>query len=225
MAHLVYLHGFASGPEGHKARHLRDWAARQGITFEAPDLNLPCFEALTISAQVEAVEALLTRLAGPTVLVGASLGGLVAAAVASRGARLHHLLLLAPAFGFARRRLSGPRWRGYRRRGSIPVFHHAREAWTVLGPELLADLERWRQDDTWHLDLPITLLHGRHDTSVPVSESEAFCRRHPHAVLHVLEDDHALLARPSLLQLEGVLEALLPELRGDAGTGFSGSMR
>lgn len=127
MTALVYLHGFASGPEGHKGRHCRTWAERRGVAFHAPDLNLPTFENLTVSAQVQAVEALLGALEAPPVLVGSSLGGLVAAAVAQRGARLHHLVLLAPAFGFARRRLEGPRWAGYRRHRRIPVFHHAEE--------------------------------------------------------------------------------------------------
>lgn len=209
MRDLVYLHGFASGPEGHKARHLRTWAALEGVAFYAPDLNLPTFETLTISHQVAEVEALLAQLSDPPVLVGASLGGLVAAAVASRGAALKHLLLLAPAFGFARRRLVGPRWGGYRRRGTIPVFHHAREAWTVLGPDLLVDLEQWRDDHAWRLDVPITILHGRHDASVPLAESEAFVQRHPHAMLHALEDDHGLLAAETLALMDRVLESLL----------------
>ncbi len=209
MKDLIYLHGFASGPEGHKAKHLRTWAALEGVGFHAPDLNLPTFETLTISHQVAAVEALLVELGEPPVLVGASLGGLVAAAVASRGAALRHLVLLAPAFGFARRRLVGPRWGGYRRRGTIPVFHHAREAWTVLGPELLMDLDTWRDDHAWQLEVPITIIHGLHDTSVPIAESEAFRERHPHAVLHALEDDHGLLAPETLAMLDGVLESLL----------------
>ena len=53
---LVYLHGFASGPQGAKGTHCRDWAAARGIPFHAPDLNLPDFEHLTLTAQVEAVD-------------------------------------------------------------------------------------------------------------------------------------------------------------------------
>ncbi|HOD32611.1 MAG TPA: YqiA/YcfP family alpha/beta fold hydrolase, partial [Holophaga sp.] len=114
MSALVYLHGFASGPDGHKGRHCRAWAEAHGVAFHAPDLNLPTFEGLTVTAQVRAVEALLAGLATAPVLVGSSLGGLVAAAVAYRGVALRHLVLLAPAFGFARRRLEGERWEGYR---------------------------------------------------------------------------------------------------------------
>ncbi len=63
MSALVYLHGFASGPNGSKGSHCRAWAEARGIPFHAPDLNLPSFEELTITAQVEAVEALLRRTA------------------------------------------------------------------------------------------------------------------------------------------------------------------
>jgi len=206
---LVYLHGFASGPRGSKGEHCRLWAAARDIPFLAPDLNLPAFECLTVSAQVEAVEALLRTLPEPPVVVGSSLGGLVAAAVAHRGAALAGLILLAPAFGFASRRLEGPRWAGYRRRGSIPIYHHARNAWTRLGPELLADLPAWADDGQWRIEAPLAILHGTRDESVPVEVSRAFAASHPGAVLMEVDDDHALLAEPTLSALDGFLEGKL----------------
>jgi pimeloyl-ACP methyl ester carboxylesterase len=207
MMDLVYLHGFASGPDGRKARHCRDWAEARGIGFHAPDLNLPDFEHLTVSAQVEAVEALLRTLPEPPVLVGSSMGGLVAAAVARRGTPAASLILLAPAFGFARRRLAGRRWAGYRKRGTMPTFHHGYADWRTLGPSLLPDLPLWQDDDTWQLDVPVAILHGRADESVPLAESEAFAARHPQAQLRVLEDDHGLLAPESLRVLDEWLAA------------------
>ena len=70
MTDLVYLHGFSSGPGGNKGRFARLWAEARGIPCHAPDLNLPTFETLTLSAQVAAVEGLLQTLAAPPVLVG-----------------------------------------------------------------------------------------------------------------------------------------------------------
>lgn len=204
-AALVYLHGFASGPGGQKGRHCRAWAERHGVSFLAPDLNVPDFEHLTISAQVGLVEALMTGLPEPPLVVGSSLGGLVAAAVAERGTELKGLVLLAPAFGFARRRLDGPRWAGYRKRSTLRVFHYAREGWARLGPDLLLDLPAWRDDADWRVPVPVVLLHGRHDESVPFVESEAFHGRHPHSVLHLLEDDHSLLRPETLALLDRVL--------------------
>lgn len=211
MSALVYLHGFASGPGGHKGRHCRVWAEARGVAFHAPDLNLPAFEGLTVTAQVRAVEALLAELSGPPVLVGSSLGGLVAAAVAHRGAALRHLVLLAPAFGFARRRLEGERWEGYRHHRRLKVFHHAENRWMRLGPDLLEDLPAWREDETWTVGCPVTLIHGVHDVSVPVAESRAFAARQPQAVLHEVDDDHGLLAPETLALLETVLAAATRE--------------
>lgn len=202
---LVYLHGFASGPEGAKGSRCREWAGARNLPFHAPDLNLPDFEHLTVTAQVEAVTALLRGLAEPAVVVGSSMGGLVGAAAALGGAPMARLILLAPAFGFARRRLAGRRWAGYRRRGSMPTYHHARGRWLTLGPDLLLDLPRWQADDRWQLPVPVVILHGRQDEAVPLAESEAFAARHPGTVLRVLEDDHGLLAPASLAALDACL--------------------
>ena len=152
------------------------------------------------------MEALLRGLDGPAVVVGSSMGGLVGAAVAHRGMAMVRLILLAPAFGFARRRLAGRRWAGYRRRGAMPTFHHAENRWVTLGPELLPDLPLWADDDLWQLEVDVTLLHGRQDVAVPLAESEAFAKRHPAARLEVLEDDHGLLAPESLRVLDRLLE-------------------
>ena len=159
----------------------------------------------------KAVEALLAGLSVPPVLVGSSLGGLVAAAVAHRGAVLRHLVLLAPAFGFARRRLEGERWEGYRHHRRLKVFHHAENRWMRLGPDLLEDLPAWREDEGWTVDCPVTLIHGIHDASVPVAESRAFAARPPDAGPHEVDDDHGLLAPETLTLLETVLAAATRE--------------
>lgn len=207
MADLIYLHGFSSSPGGNKGTFTRRWAEAKGIPFHAPDLNLPTFETLTLTAQVEAVEALLRSLPEPPVLVGSSLGGFIAAAVAWRGLPLRALILLAPAFGFARRRLAQADWAGYRERGELVVFHHGAGRPLRLGPALLNDLPAWADEDAWRLSVGTVILHGRHDEAVPLAESEAFCARNPEAVLHALEDDHGLLAPASLACLERELEA------------------
>jgi len=211
MTDLIYLHGFSSSPGGNKGTYTRHWAEAHGIPFHAPDLNLPTFEALTLTAQVEAVEALLQTLPEPPVLVGSSLGGFIAAAVAWRGRPLRSLILLAPAFGFARRRLGQADWAGYRERGEMEVFHHGVGRPLRLGPALLRDLPAWADDDAWRIPASIlkstAILHGRGDEAVPLEESEAFCARNPGVVLHALDDDHGLLAPASLEVLERELAA------------------
>lgn len=205
MNALLYLHGFASGPKGLKGIHCHEWADRHQIPFIAPDLNLPTFECLTISSQVKAVEALIHALPEPPVVVGSSLGGFVAAAVAQRGTPLKKLILLAPGFGFARRRLDCGQWAGYRKYRRLPVFHHAENRWIRLGSHLLDDLEQWRNDEDWQLAVDLTIIHGRRDEVVNVAESRAFLERHPHAKIHIVDDDHGLLSEESLKILDDEL--------------------
>jgi hypothetical protein len=207
---LVYLHGFADGPDDLKGRYCRAWAESRGIAFLSPDLNLPTFESLTISAQVDAVETLIRQLESPAVLVGSSLGGLVAVAAAHRASAhrpvpLKTLILLAPAFGFARRRLESSLWSDYRRRGNQPVWHSAMQRWARLGPQLLDDLPAWVEEETWQVPIPAFVLHGHRDEVVPVEESEAFVRRLPNARLLILDDVHELSAAPSMDALDEVL--------------------
>ena len=218
MTALVYLHGFASGPNGSKGSHCRTWALAKGIPFLAPDLNLPSFEELTLTAQVKATEALLSSLSEPAVLVGSSLGGLAAAAVAHRGMPMRCLVLLAPAFGFSQRRMNGPQWTLYRERGEMEVFHYAYGRTQCLGPALMGDLPRWADDGTWRVKVPVVVIHGKSDESVPLSESQAFVVRSRNAKLVVVDDDHALLAPATLVKLDAALEAafLAPPPNGQA---------
>lgn len=205
MTPIVYLHGFSSGPGGNKGTFTRRFAEGRGLPFHAPDLNLPTFETLTVTAQVEAVEALLKTLPEPPVLLGSSLGGFVATAVAHRGAAIKALVLLAPALDFARRRSASPLWAGYREKGEMEVFHYALGRPMRLGPDLQRDLPNWMDDESWRIGVPTTILHGRHDELVPLEVSEAYAARNPGTVLHALEDGHELLQIESLALLKRTL--------------------
>ncbi len=207
MSALVYLHGFTSAPGGNKGTFARRFAEERGLPFHAPDLNLPSFETLTLTAQVETVEELLRELPEPPVIVGSSLGGFIATAVAQRGAAIRSMILLAPAIHFARRRKTSPTWAPYRELGEMEVFHYGVGKPLRLGPELLRDLPHWMDDDQWRIAAPTAILHGRFDEAVPLAESEAYAARNPGARLQVLEDDHGLLKPESLACLRSELEA------------------
>lgn len=58
------------------------------------------------------------------------------------------------------------------------------------------------------------ILPGRRDESVPLSESQAMAARNPGVVLHILDDDHALLAPPTLDLLAGCLLRAFEPLPG-----------
>ncbi|MGK2859083.1 MAG: YqiA/YcfP family alpha/beta fold hydrolase, partial [Thermoanaerobaculia bacterium] len=100
MPRILYLHGFASSPHGRKVEKLRALLEPQ-MELVAPDLNAPSFAHLEFAAIVNRA-AETARAAPPDVIVGSSLGSLVALAVSNRGVDAP-LVLIAPAFGIADR--------------------------------------------------------------------------------------------------------------------------
>lgn len=96
---VLYLHGFTSSPTGEKATRVRELLSPRGISFNAPDLNVPTLEKLEFESMVQrAIEAAENE--PPSVVVGSSLGSLVALETVRRGVR-QPLVLIAPALGVA----------------------------------------------------------------------------------------------------------------------------
>ena len=73
---LIYLHGFASGPHGSKARYFAERCREIGRDIVIPDLNHPDFERMTITSQIKLVEDLICDESGQSgsVIIGSSLG-------------------------------------------------------------------------------------------------------------------------------------------------------
>ncbi len=135
VAHIIYLHGFASSPGSSKAGRFRDEAARRNVGFSCPDFNLPAFETLTVTRMLDQTAAAIAAAgSGPVALVGSSLGAFVAVLAAAgtpgrpRPATVDRLILLAPALDFGGNRLRQLGDHGideWRSRGTLRVFHHA----------------------------------------------------------------------------------------------------
>jgi pimeloyl-ACP methyl ester carboxylesterase len=112
MPGVIWLGGFRSDMNGRKAVQLDRQAAQTGRAFLRFDYSghgesEGCFEAATIAMWLEEVLAVLRALSeGPQVLVASSMGAwlalLAARALFSSGeaARLHGLVLIAPAVDF-----------------------------------------------------------------------------------------------------------------------------
>jgi len=196
---LAYLHGLASTPQAHKARVLAARLAPHGIPLIAPDLNVPSFATLTLTAQVAAVEAALRPLArahGPIPVVGSSLGALVALILHDRAPDLvSELALIAPALGFVGDRLAralGADLATWQRQGYLPMLHFGDGQFHPLGFSLVADASTY---DFAALAVPARLLivHGTEDELIPVAASAAFAARHPGAVFMPIEGgNHSL---------------------------------
>ena len=201
MAHFFYLHGFASSPSSNKARDFAQRFAERGINLHVPDLNVPDFEHLTLTAMLAKVaDEVRACPPGDVYLLGSSMGGAVALHFVDRyrhaeGARVARLFLMAPAFDFA-----GNRWHdlgeagitAWRETGGHEFFNYAAGGLRRVHYGLFEDLQRY-DSDSLQLDLPIMIFHGQHDESVDVEQSLRFASSRPNVDLHVVDSDHQLL--------------------------------
>ena len=189
---VVYLHGFASGPGSQKAQYFRARFAECGVDLAVPDLAEGDFEHLTITGQLRVIE----RVCGGRAvsLIGSSMGGYLAALYAARHAEAERAVLMAPAFGFARR---WPRSLGeqvvseWKRTGYLEMYHYGEKRPCRLGYQLLEDGERY--EDYPDVRQPVLIFHGRHDEAVPVEYSQEFAAARKNVRLEVLDSDHELL--------------------------------
>jgi pimeloyl-ACP methyl ester carboxylesterase len=204
MNRILYLHGFASSPASSKARFFAARLRAAGAEVEIPDLAAGDFEHLTITGQLRLIEQAAAN--RPVALVGSSLGGYLAALYAARHPAVSRVILLAPAFRFARRwieRMGADAVAAWRTTGSIDVFHYGENRMRRLSPALLDDALPY--EDYPDFRQPALMFHGAHDDVVPVSYSEQFALAHTNAQLEVLDSGHELL---------NVLEYMAPRVTG-----------
>ncbi len=192
MRPILYLHGFASGPASTKATYFRRYLEAAGLAVEVPDLADGDFEHLTLSRQLGVIDR---AVAGRQVsLIGSSMGGYLAALCAARHPEaVDRLVLLAPAFGFARRWRAhlGPeaieRWR---ETGHMEVFHYGQNRAVNLDYQLLQDADPY--EDYPDVQQPTLIFHGSHDDVVPPRYSQEFAQSRPNVHLEILDSGHEL---------------------------------
>lgn len=191
MTPILYLHGFASSPDSRKARIFEQRFRAAGWDIQVPNLAEGGFRNLTLTGQLGVIER---AAAGRAVsLIGSSMGGYLAALYASRHPEVERLVLLAPAFGFARRwseSLGAERMKAWRRDGSISVMNYAEGAESPLGWQLMEDSSRYEEEPA--ILQPCLIYHGVHDVVVPVQASRAFARTRTGVELRELDSDHEL---------------------------------
>jgi uncharacterized protein len=103
------------------------------------------------------------------------------------------VVLLAPAFGFARRwqeRLGPARIAEWRASGTTEVFHHTAGRTRPLAPGLLDDGALY--EDYPDLHQPALIFHGSKDDVVPAEYSRTFAASHPNASLEIVDSGHEL---------------------------------
>jgi pimeloyl-ACP methyl ester carboxylesterase len=193
---LLYLHGFASGPSSNKARHLARRFAEIGIALDVPDLTPgeDGFERSTPSSMRAIAEARLASAPPPHAIIGSSLGGYLAANIASADPAVERLVLLAPAFRLFERwgtRLTEAEKEEWRTRG-LETLHYASNRRRRIGWAFFADAARWPAFP--EVRVPTLCIAGRRDETVPLEDVERFVARTPSARLVVVDDGHELAA-------------------------------
>jgi pimeloyl-ACP methyl ester carboxylesterase len=200
---FVYCHGFASGPQSRKAQALREAFVKCGIELEIPGLDGGDFERLTIGGQLRRVEESLAG--APCRLIGSSMGGYLAGLYAAAHPEAERLVLLAPAFGFAKRwrEMQSPeaiaRWRDT---GWLEVFHYGAKAQRRVHFGLLEDAASFPGFPDFRQDALI--FHGVDDSVVPIGFSREFVASHPNARLREMDSDHELLSVLDAITAESV---------------------
>lgn len=203
--HIFYLHGFASSAKSTKARYFESKLAPHDLTLFTPDFNEPDFSTLTITRMIDQTTAAIEALPeGPVVLVGSSLGGFVAVQTALKHQGLEirarrpieRLVLLAPALEFGGDRMRDFGDRGlhqWKTTGQSTVFHYAYGRLMPMHYELYSDACRYDCAGA-ALTLPIQVFQGKNDTVVDPWSVERWASARPNVELHLLEDDHQLVA-------------------------------
>ena len=192
----AYIHGFASSSMSRKGLYLRELFRGRGLELELPDLNVPSFETMTISAILAALNARDARAGGDGFswqLVGSSLGGYVAARWAElRPDRVERLVLLCPGLDMAARwpaLLGEETFARWEAEGAIELP----DGEGVPRPLHWGFMEDMRTHPAYpEPTCPVLILHGRRDEVVSVDLSRSYAAARPHVRLVELDDDHSL---------------------------------
>ena len=176
---FVWLHAFGGARVGEHSSALFEHAAATGraaarFDFRGHGDSTGTIGATTLKDLVADTRSVLAA-TGPAILVGHSLGGLVAALAAAEFPTLvKALVLLAPSLGYRHvlRRCIGPD-------GLLRTLDG--RAFTVR-PETLADADAIDEARLPHrLPMPVLVVHGANDPIIDPAASRAFTAAIPHA--------------------------------------------
>lgn len=208
---VLYLHGLASSPAGRKRAILETALAPHGIAVVAPDLNVPSFSRLSFDGIVARAAAACAE-ARPAVVVGSSLGALVALALAhDAGPSGPPLVLVAPALAF------GERWGTKLPEGeSVEMFHHGEGKPLPIHREFFLGMACVKVEDA-PPPVPVTIVMGTEDESVPFAQVEEVWKRWEASgalapgsrFVPIAGGDHGLVERGDAI-VSAVLERMPP---------------
>ncbi len=175
----VYLHGFTSERIGTKSDALLAHACqrRRGFArfdFRGHGQSSGDVGVITVSELIEDAATVLNHV-GPAILVGSSLGGMVASWTAALNPDLvKGLVLLSPAFGYLSRMANHPA-----REEMVLVTSTQKEV--RLHNRVLDDAAGFDEANLpQRLSMPVLLVHGECDSTVPPAVSRRCFEQIPH---------------------------------------------
>jgi pimeloyl-ACP methyl ester carboxylesterase len=168
---ILYLHGLASSPRGRKRAVLEDRFGADGFEVIAPDLNVPSFRDLSFAEMC--TEAFVTCAEiRPRIVVGSSLGALVALTLADMlGSAGPPLVLIAPALAF------GERWKEKLPESDVfELFHHGEGRPLPIHRRFFEEMALMRADEA-PPPVPVSVVMGTEDETVPYAQvADAWAR-------------------------------------------------
>lgn len=193
MRNVLYLHGFCSSSGSAKGVWLAQRFRELGVHVELPDLDEGDFEHSTLTRQLALVDRLVEELR-PAMVIGSSLGGYLAALHASRHPEaVPAIVLLAPAFDFAKRLSTalGPEEERWRSNGVRAFYHYRTRSHVNLAYSFLEDARTFEPFPD--VGIPTKVMHGTNDESVAPELSVRFAKGKSNVSLEWYETDHQML--------------------------------
>ncbi len=137
------------------------------MVHHRPRLDEGDFGSLTISRQLRVVADAIDTL-DPVLIMGSSMGAYLAALHAARDPEIcPPLILMAPAFDFARRwseRLTPAEMENWKKSGGLDVYHYGAQRREKVGYRLYADALTY--DALPAVSQKTLIFHGRRDKDV-----------------------------------------------------------
>jgi pimeloyl-ACP methyl ester carboxylesterase len=193
--HIVFLHGFLSSRGGTKATFLtQKLAGFSEVAFHVLEFNPTPrdFEYMTVTGEINRLrQYVLDHHITSLSLIGSSLGGQVALHYGHRYGGVTQMLLLAPALYYDASRYPENELANWQSSGVQDVWHDAFQQDLPLRYEFHLDRLLYRLPVP--PPAPITIIHGKYDTIIPIGQSRQYATQYPEQVQLVEVDaDHRL---------------------------------
>jgi pimeloyl-ACP methyl ester carboxylesterase len=178
---ILFLHGFASSGQSTKARYFGEkFRALPEIEYNAIDFNPTPndFEYVTTTGLIDRLrQYVLDRDLRRISIIGSSYGGLVAVHYAHRFGGVERMLLLAPGLRWLSGGLTEEHLEAWKKAGALPVSHAAFQKEIPVRYDLQVDGVRYLEPIS--PAAPMTIIHGRSDTTAPTDDSRAYAVAYP----------------------------------------------